>query len=151
MSEGKGEGALRTVIVSGASRGVGLAVAERLAAAGFRVVAIARTEGQLADAQARCAGGGEIVFRPFDLSQVQDIGAFVRDLRGEFVLRQPGIEPAGVLPDELQLIQMFTAAIVNTSRREGQAKRLIEYLVSDQAAAAIRASGMEPAGQRSKT
>ncbi len=60
---------------------------------------------------------------------------------------QPGIEPAGVLPDEVQLIQMFTAAIVNTSRHQEHAKRLIEHLGSDQAAAAIRSSGMEPAGK----
>ncbi len=42
---------------------------------------------------------------------------------------QAGIEPAGVLPDEVQLIQMFVAAIVNTSRRPEQARRLIEFLV----------------------
>ena len=80
-------GGPHTVIVSGASRGVGLAIAERLAAAGFRVIAIARSEGELAGARARLAGAagvGEIVFRPFDLSLVEDIGAFVRDLRGEF-------------------------------------------------------------------
>jgi molybdate transport system substrate-binding protein len=59
---------------------------------------------------------------------------------------QTGIEPAGALPDEVQLIQMFTAAIVKTSRRPEQAKRLIEFLTSDKAAAAIRNSGMEPAG-----
>jgi molybdate transport system substrate-binding protein len=61
---------------------------------------------------------------------------------------QAGIESAGVLPDEVQLIQMFTAAIVSTSRRQELAKRLIEFLVSDQTAAAIRSSGMEPAAQR---
>jgi molybdate transport system substrate-binding protein len=63
---------------------------------------------------------------------------------------QAGIEPAGVLPDEVQLIQMFSAAIVSTSRREEQAKRLIAFLGSDQAAAAIRNSGMEPAGKGRK-
>jgi molybdate transport system substrate-binding protein len=63
---------------------------------------------------------------------------------------QAGIEPVGALPDEIQLIQMFTAAIVNTSRRQEQARRLIEFLVSDQTAAAIRTSGMEPVGQHRK-
>ena len=64
---------------------------------------------------------------------------------------QAGIEPIGALPDEVQLIQMFTAAIVNTSRRPELGRRLIEFLVSDQAAAAIRTSGMEPVGQHGKT
>ena len=61
---------------------------------------------------------------------------------------QAGIEPAGALPDEVQLIQMFVAAIVDTSRRQEQAKRLIEFLTSEEAAAAIRTSGMEPVGRR---
>ena len=60
---------------------------------------------------------------------------------------QAGIESAGVLPDDIQLIQMFVAAIVNTSRRSEQARRLIEFLTSDQAEAAIRNSGMEPTGR----
>ena len=77
-------GGLRTVIVTGASRGVGLAISESLAAAGFRVIGVARAEGELGGARDRLAGEGEIVFRKFDLSQVEDIGAFVRDLRGEF-------------------------------------------------------------------
>jgi 3-oxoacyl-[acyl-carrier protein] reductase len=82
------ESALRSVIVTGASRGVGLAVSRRLAEAGFRVLAIARSEGdalpaaraELAEREAR----GEIVFRPFDLSDVEAIGEFVRGLRAEF-------------------------------------------------------------------
>jgi molybdate transport system substrate-binding protein len=61
---------------------------------------------------------------------------------------QAGIELAGALPDEVQLIQMFVAAIVDTSRRPDQARRLIKFLVSDHAAAAIRNSGMDPAGHR---
>jgi 3-oxoacyl-[acyl-carrier protein] reductase len=80
--------AVRTVIVTGASRGVGLAVARRLAEAGFRIVAVARSEGdQLPAVRAALAdrpGAGRIVFRAFDLARVQDIGVFVRDLRGEF-------------------------------------------------------------------
>jgi len=78
----------KTVIVTGATRGVGLAIARRLAQAGFRVLAIARTEGQeLPAARAALADrpdAGQIVFRPFDLSQIEAIGMFVLDLRGEF-------------------------------------------------------------------
>jgi len=63
---------------------------------------------------------------------------------------QTGIEPVGALPDEVQLIQMFTAAVVNTSRRVEQGRRLIEFLTSANAAMAIRSSGMDPVGQRRK-
>lgn len=63
---------------------------------------------------------------------------------------QAGIEPIGALPDDLQLIQMFTAAIVKTSCRPEQGRRLIEFLASGTTAEAIRSCGMEPAGRRGK-
>jgi molybdate transport system substrate-binding protein len=65
-------------------------------------------------------------------------------------VNQPGIEQVGVLPDEVQLVQIFTAAIVKTAHNPEQAKRLIEFLASDQSAAAIRNSGMTPVGNRRK-
>jgi 3-oxoacyl-[acyl-carrier protein] reductase len=77
---------LRSVIVTGASRGVGLAIARRLAAGGFRIIAIARgdTEALAAARVESDAGAGEIVLRPFDLSQIETIGEFIRGLRTEF-------------------------------------------------------------------
>ena len=59
-----------------------------------------------------------------------------------------GIAFAGRLADEVQLLQVFAAAIVAGSDRREQAKRLIEFLASGQAAAAIEKSGMEPLGHR---
>jgi molybdate transport system substrate-binding protein len=63
---------------------------------------------------------------------------------------QAGIESVGVLPDEVQLIQMFTAAVVNASRHQEQAKQLIEFLTSAKTAAAIKSCGMESVGKRPK-
>ena len=77
-----------TVIVTGASRGVGLAIARRLAEAGYRVLAVARSERpELTAARQALAegpGAGEIVFRAFDLSRVDAIAGFVRELKSEF-------------------------------------------------------------------
>lgn len=61
---------------------------------------------------------------------------------------QPGIEVVGPLPDSVQLVQIFTAAIVNTSRRAEQARRLIAFLVSDATEAAIEKSGMARVDRR---
>jgi len=55
-----------------------------------------------------------------------------------------GIDYVGRLADELQLIQMFSAAIVKGSAHPEAAKRLIQFLASDRAAAAIKSNGMEP-------
>ena len=60
----------------------------------------------------------------------------------------PGLDYVGQIADELQLIQMFSAAIVQGSKQADAAKRLIQFLASDRAAAAIRKNGMEPAGGR---
>jgi molybdate transport system substrate-binding protein len=59
-----------------------------------------------------------------------------------------GIAYVGRLPDEVQLIQVFAAAIVAGSDHREAAKRLIEFLASRQASAAIEKSGMEPLGNR---
>ena len=57
----------------------------------------------------------------------------------------PGIQYVGVIAGELQLIQMFSAAIVKGSQQADAARRLIQFLASDRAAAAIKSNGMEPA------
>jgi 3-oxoacyl-[acyl-carrier protein] reductase len=46
----------RAAIVTGASRGIGLAIAERLAADGMRVLLVARSAGAIAEAAARLPG-----------------------------------------------------------------------------------------------
>jgi 3-oxoacyl-[acyl-carrier protein] reductase len=76
-----------SVIVTGASRGIGLAIADRLARDGFRVVAVARGDSQaLAASAARLAqqGLGSLEFLPLDLSDVAVIPTFVRELRRQF-------------------------------------------------------------------
>jgi molybdate transport system substrate-binding protein len=61
------------------------------------------------------------------------------------LVEQPGIDIVGPLPAQVQLVQVFTAAIVDTSQRQGQARRLIEFLTSDRTDAAIRRAGMQRA------
>lgn len=54
------------------------------------------------------------------------------------------VDFAGNLADEIQFIQTFSAAIVAGTAEIDGAKRLIEFMTSARAAAAIRKSGMEP-------
>ena len=72
------------VVVTGASRGIGLAIAGRLARDGFRVLAVARSDTDaLSAAAAKLAddGLGALIFRSLDLSNVAAIPTFVRELR----------------------------------------------------------------------
>ena len=69
-----------SVLVTGASRGLGLGIAIRLAGAGYDVIALSRKQGEpLTEAMA--AVGGKIRFAPFDLANIDGIPEFVRELK----------------------------------------------------------------------
>jgi molybdate transport system substrate-binding protein len=60
------------------------------------------------------------------------------------ILVAPGVDHAGALPSEIQMIQVFAAAIVAGSPAVAAARQLTAFLTSPRAAEAIRRSGMEP-------
>jgi 3-oxoacyl-[acyl-carrier protein] reductase len=70
---------MRNVLVSGGTRGVGLAIAKKLAADGFRVLALGRKQG--AELDAAIAAAPAIVFVPFDLADIEAIPELVRGLK----------------------------------------------------------------------
>ncbi len=77
---------MRNVLVTGASRGLGLAIARRLAARGYRAIALARSKGEALEsamAEAR-EGSGGLDFVPFDLGEVRRIGEMVKAVRRQF-------------------------------------------------------------------
>ena len=61
------------------------------------------------------------------------------------IVHAPGVDYAGALADEIQLNQVFAAAVVAGSKELDAAKRLIAFLASEQASAAISNGGMEAA------
>jgi 3-oxoacyl-[acyl-carrier protein] reductase len=77
----------RKVLVTGGSRGLGLAIAKQLAGAGYDVIAVARRTGKevtAAIADSGRAGQGTLQFHPFDLGNIEQIPDLVRQLRKEF-------------------------------------------------------------------
>jgi 3-oxoacyl-[acyl-carrier protein] reductase len=77
----------RSVLVTGGSRGLGLAIAQRLAAAGYQTITVARKESKeiaAAIALAEREGQGALSFVPFDLGNIDDIPDLVRRLRKQF-------------------------------------------------------------------
>lgn len=78
---------MHNVIVTGGSRGLGLAISETLAAAGYRVIAIARKETAEFEAAALAANAraaGSLVFAPFDLSNIDGIAELIASIKREF-------------------------------------------------------------------
>jgi len=92
---------LANVLVTGASRGIGLAIASRLATAGYDVTALARKRGPALDA-AIDASGGRIRFVGFDLSEIDAIPEMVRRVKAEHgplwaLVNNAGISVEGLL------------------------------------------------------
>jgi 3-oxoacyl-[acyl-carrier protein] reductase len=119
---------MRNVIVTGGSRGLGLCIAQTLAATGYRAIAVARTlTSELsASCEAARSGPGAIEFRPCDLSELDGIAAFVRGLKSEFgapygLVNNAGLGTSGLLSNmrdaEVQrLIQLNTASPILMSK-----------------------------------
>ena len=85
------------VVVTGGTRGIGLAIAERLAANGERVIAAARRQGDdLAAVQARVQGGGTIEFMPLDLADPSAPEPFAKAARKRFGPIDALINNAGI-------------------------------------------------------
>jgi len=63
------------------------------------------------------------------------------------ILPVRGVELVGTIPAEVQYVAVFSAAVVAGSTEIDASKRLIAFLSSDAATAAIRKNGMEPANR----
>ena len=92
---------MRNVLITGASRGLGLAMARRLAADGFRVVAVARKPSEALDTLI-AETGGAVVFHPYDLMEVEGLPALVKAIHAEVgpiyaLVNNAGIGTAGLL------------------------------------------------------
>ncbi len=99
------------VLVTGGTRGLGLAIASRLARSGYRVIALARRETKelRAEIERLAVGphddgshGGELLFRTFDLTDTGAIGPMVGELRRELgpfygLVNNAGVGTAGLL------------------------------------------------------
>jgi 3-oxoacyl-[acyl-carrier protein] reductase len=87
MPKTKQNGDRRTIVVTGGSRGLGLGIARQLAAAGYRVIAVARkTNKELAAAieEVERSGQGELHFVAFDLGDIDAIPGLIQAIRKQF-------------------------------------------------------------------
>lgn len=75
----------RVALVTGASRGIGAAIAEGLAREGAHVILLARTQGALEEVDDKIqAAGGKATLFPFDLAETKKISAIGPALADKF-------------------------------------------------------------------
>ena len=59
-----------------------------------------------------------------------------------------GVDFVGTIPAEVQKVNVYAAAVVTGSKETDRSKKLIAFLASDAATAAMKKSGMEPSRPR---
>jgi 3-oxoacyl-[acyl-carrier protein] reductase len=92
----------RTALVTGASQGIGEAIARRLAAEGARVVLAARSEERLAEvARAIGEAGGEALAWPLDLADAGALAGRIEALPAEWAGIDVLVNNAGITRDNL--------------------------------------------------
>ena len=144
---------MRNVVVTGGTRGLGLAIAARLAAEGYRVIAVARREspeflesGRLLASPAAAANApenaGELTFQAGDLSDLDAIPDLVSSITQRFgslfgLVNNAGIGTAGMLASmpvtELEMLIrlnvtspiLLTKFAVRNMMAKGQAGRIV--------------------------
>lgn len=124
----------RRALVTGASRGIGRAVAVALAAAGARVHLLARTAADL-DEAARSIGDGVSV-HPCDLTDASALAALVADLTGTGAVPDIIVNNAGVFP-----LAPLETMDVDTFERTVQANLVAPFRVLRAFLPAMRARG----------
>jgi 3-oxoacyl-[acyl-carrier protein] reductase len=100
---------MHNVLVTGGSRGIGLAIGKRLAGAGYNVIAAARRESDELKA-AIAASDGRLHFRACDLAVIDAIPAFAKLVRDEFGAIYGLVNNAGLGTEGL-LATMHNSAI----------------------------------------
>ena len=83
------------------------------------------------------------------------VGKIVADGRAEVGLQQlsellpiAGIQVVGPIPDAVQKVTVFSAGVASTSRCRREARRLIEFLASNEARTAIEDAGLQPVARK---
>ena len=134
-----------SVVVTGGSRGLGLAIARTVVRSGFRVIAIARSQGaELSAAMAEL--GDALQFRACDLADLAAFPALARDLRNDFgplygLVNNAGIGTAGIL-STMPTAKIEQLVRMNVTSPLTLTKYLIRPMIAAQAGRVVNVSSI---------
>ncbi len=140
---------MHNVLVTGGSRGIGLAISRRIARAGYKVIAVARHESDaLKDAirEVEEAGTGGLHFRAFDLGEIDAIQAFVKALRDEFgplygLVNNAGIGTEGLLAN-MHNTEIEALVRLNITSPMVLTKYVVRHMMADGAGRIVNMSSI---------
>ena len=89
------------VIVTGASRGIGEAIARELAGAGFRLALVARSADKLSALAAELGSADDVIACPGDISDFEDVQRVVAEVQAKFGEIYGLVNNAGMTRDGL--------------------------------------------------
>jgi 3-oxoacyl-[acyl-carrier protein] reductase len=129
---------MRNVVVTGGSRGLGLGIARKLAAAGYTVIAVARKKSDALTAAMEAAKRGKsgaLHFVSSDLGEIDKIADLVRGLRKEFgpiygLVNNAALGTGGVLAT-MHNTKIETLVRVNTVAPIVLTKYVVRQMMAD--------------------
>jgi 3-oxoacyl-[acyl-carrier protein] reductase len=129
---------MRNVIVTGGSRGLGLGIARRLAAAEYRAIVVARKQNSELTAaieEAERSNPGSLHFVSFDLAEIEGIANLVRTIRADFgpifgLVNNAGISFESVLA-LMPISQIEQLVRVNTLSPIVLSKHVVRSMMAD--------------------
>jgi 3-oxoacyl-[acyl-carrier protein] reductase len=137
------------VMVTGGSRGLGLGIGRHLAGLGFRVIAVARTEGtQLAEARREVAAQavGALEFVACDLAEIEALPGLVQDIRREFGAIYGLVNNAAIGTEGLLAImhnsQIETLIRLNTLSPIVLTKYVVRQMMAEKAGRVVNVSSI---------
>jgi 3-oxoacyl-[acyl-carrier protein] reductase len=129
---------MRSVIVTGGSRGLGLGIARKLIQSGFRAIVVARKESaELTNAKLELEGThpDSMHFVPFDLANLEAIPDLVKKLRKDFgsiygLVNNAGMSTDGVLA-MTSTAQIEQVVRLNTTSPMVLTKQVVRSMMAD--------------------
>ena len=83
--------------------------------------------------------GGPLVVGPVARGEAE-----IAVITTPFIAMEPGADIVGALPDELQQLIVYTAAIGSAAKQPDAARTLVSYLTTPEAAKLLKSKGLEP-------
>ncbi len=136
----------QVVLVSGGSRGIGYAVAEKCLQAGAKVIIIARNKEILSKAAETLSSGGEVTPIPCDIADIQQVESLFAQVKERFGRLDCLVNAAGITRDKLAIRmkeeEWQTVIQVNLTGTFNMCRKAVRMMMSQRSGSVINISSV---------